>query len=113
MLNLERTAIRIHPLSQTVHKLTNVTLSCEATTDVNEFPSLKLSWLYNRQPISSLDQRYVTVTISATRTILTLTGVRREQAGFYQCLANNSLDTALSQVAQLHIKGNYTHFNHP
>jgi len=89
--------------------MSTVSFNCEAITDPDELINLKLGWLYNGQPLdgSDRDNRVAVITLSARRSRLQISGVRRDDAGVYLCSASNGLDSVQSQPAQLLVKGDF------
>lgn len=99
--------ILVHPLLQTVNRLSNATFVCEASTDPDEVSNLKIQWYFDGNSIEreSFGDRLLVVTELGRRSYLHIGSVRREDEGMYTCSAGNELDSVQSQPAQLRVKG--------
>ncbi|KPP66415.1 immunoglobulin superfamily DCC subclass member 3-like [Scleropages formosus] len=84
-----------HPESMSVDEGGVARFQCE----VNGIPEANITWEKNRTTLNTQDTRYTLLPAG----ILQITGVRREDAGVYRCVAANIANTRFSHEAHLNV----------
>jgi len=108
----DKTQIAVQPRTLSVDKLHDAKFNCTSTTDVEEIHLLQITWSHDGRPISNDSRHHVTQTMTSQGGIgrLRIYGVGGADNGQYACTATSGLDTAVSQPADLLVKGlNHTH----
>jgi hypothetical protein len=81
----------------------NVTFTCV----VDGKPSPTIQWLKNSAKLNMTGHSRLNV--SSNGTVLSITGVDREDKGSYSCNATNKVDSVVSSSAQLIVNCKYKH----
>ncbi|KAL4597516.1 immunoglobulin superfamily DCC subclass member 3-like [Arapaima gigas] len=84
-----------HPESMAVDEGGVARFQCQ----VNGIPEADITWEKNRTMVNTQDTRFTLLPAG----ILQITGVRREDAGVYRCVATNIANTRFSHEAQLSV----------
>ncbi|XP_035286514.1 immunoglobulin superfamily DCC subclass member 3, partial [Anguilla anguilla] len=86
-----------HPDSMSVDEGGVARFQCQ----LNGIPEATITWERDRIPLSRYDSRYTLLPAG----ILQITGVKRNDAGLYRCMASNIANVRYSHEAQLNVTG--------
>ncbi|XP_042145434.1 tyrosine-protein phosphatase Lar [Ixodes scapularis] len=84
------------PHMQAVERNRSALLPCQAEGD----PEPWISWLHNEVPVNMSNPRYSLVSGGS----LQISDAQEEDQGNYECIAENSVGTAISPIARLYVR---------
>ena len=93
----------MHPEGVTTVEGQNVLFNCS----VEGNPSPNVTWTKNGQRLNVTANPRLTLSRTNNSHNLTITDVRRSDAGQYRCVANNSVDSSTSSAAKLEVYCKY------